>query len=215
MPKPALSDAVVQQQRNRALHSALDLFTRAGIEAVSVRAVAGAIGLSPMALYRYFPGGRADVLATIRGSGFDELADQLAAVSSKPSDPIQHILQLTHVLVRFATDKPDLYRLMFNLTQPEERDPYLASRRRRAWTHAVAPFEAALRTGLLRGNPAVFPHLFFAAIHGVIVFELSGQPDPRRRLGQLIGPMVETMFRGSGARPATLRKLRQAFPVHP
>jgi AcrR family transcriptional regulator len=215
MPKPALSDEVVQQQRSRALHSALDLFARSGIDAVSVRAVAGAIGLSPMALYRYFPGGRADVLATIRGSGFDELADQFEAIAAKPSDPITHILELTHVLVRFATGKPDLYRLMFNLTQPEERDPYLAGRRQRAWTHAVAPFEAALRAGHLRGDPAVFPHLFFAAVHGVIVFELSGQPDPRRRMGQLIGPMLETMFRGAGARPATIRKLRQAFPVHP
>jgi hypothetical protein len=126
-------------------------------------------------------------------------------------DVIDRILRLTLALIRFATSRPELYRLMFDVTQAEERDPYLATRRERAWQTASACFTAAIRAGLLRGDPKKLPHLFFAGVHGVIAFEFSTQPDPDRRLSQLIGPMVETLLRGSGGSLAVIRRARRTF----
>lgn len=211
MPRRALSEEVVQQQRGRALQAALELFIHQGVEAVSVRSVASALELSPMALYRYFPGGKGELLATLRGQAFEDLATQLEQAAAGVDEPIDRILSLTRAMVRFGTSQPGLYRLMFDVTQPEERDEYLAVRRERAWRPAVEAFDAAVRAGLLSGERELLPHLFFAAVHGIIVFELSMQPDPRRRLERLLGPMVETFFRGSGGGSATLRKVRQAL----
>jgi hypothetical protein len=116
--------------------------------------------------------------------------------------------------IRFGRRHPDLYQLMFFVTH-DERDPYLVACRKLAWREVTEPFAAAVAAGLLRGDRDTMPHLFFAAVHGAIALELSGQPDPRRRLDHLIVPMLETLLRGSGATPATIDKVRRAFPSRP
>lgn len=213
MPRPALSEEAVQQQRDRALQAALDLFTRQGVENVSVRAVASAVGLSPMALYRYFPGGKEELLATLRGSGFEALAAQLGQAVAGVVDPVDRLLRLVLAMVQYATQRPDLYRLMFDVTQSADGDEYLAQRRMRAWRQAADVFDEVLEAGLLQGERETLPHLFFAAIHGIIAFELSRQPDPRRRMSQLMGPMLEMLFRGSSASPEAIRKIHRLFPT--
>ncbi|MDY7229588.1 TetR/AcrR family transcriptional regulator [Hyalangium rubrum] len=211
MARPPLSPEAVQQQRERALRAAFVLFTRHGVESVSLRAVAQELEMSPMALYRYFPGGKGELLATLRGSGFEALAAELESAIVGVDDLLERLLRLTLALIHFATSQSALYRLMFDVTQEEEHDVYLATRRERAWRTASTCFAAAIRAGLLRGDPKTLPHVFFAAIHGVIAFEFSTQPDPDRRLSRLIGPMLETLFRGSGGSLATLRRVRRTF----
>jgi AcrR family transcriptional regulator len=215
MPRAALSDEAVREQRERMLTAALSLFARDGIESVSMRSVADAVGLSPMALYRYFPGGKSELVTTIRGRGFEQLAAQLSSARrAAADDPIAAILRIMEGGIRFGQRHPELYRLMFFVSQ-DERDPYLLSCRKLAWREATEPFAAAIAAGLLRGDRDTMPHLFFAAMHGAIALELSEQPDPRRRLDRLIVPMLETLLRGSGAAPATVDKVRRAFPSRP
>lgn len=213
MPRPALTEDEIHQQRARALEVALRTFGREGLEAVTMRAIASGLGLSPMALYRYFPGGRSEVLTTIRGSGFQQLGDRFEVALAEQREPIDQILALTAALIRFASEHPHLYQLMFNFTQPEEGEAYLATRRGRAWGLAAGPFQAAIRAGLFRADVELFPHIVFAAVHGAILFELSGQPHAPRRLRRLIGPLLETLFVGGRAGPVVIRKVRKAFAV--
>jgi AcrR family transcriptional regulator len=210
MPRPALSRTELDRQRQRALDAALALFAARGVESVSMRSVAAALDLSAMALYRYFPGGKAEILATIRGSGFEALAAEFER--ARANSPLDMIIDIVRAALGFARQRPQLYRLMFDITQPEERAAYLATRRRHAWRLVSAPFAAAIDAGLLDGDPETLPHVFFAALHGVILLDLSGQPDARRRIDRLVAPTHETLFRGSGASAATLRKIRGAFP---
>lgn len=196
----------VHDQRERALAAALSLFKTQGIEAVTLRAIATEMDVTAMALYRYFPDGKAEVLATLRGRGFEELAMRFDSAVLDVAKPIEQILALTVSLVRFALDSPGLYRLMFDVTQDEESDAYLASRRKRAWQRPREAFAEAIREGLLRGEPELLPHLVFAAIHGMISFQLSGQPQAERKLVVMLVPLMELMLRGAGASPAVQRK---------
>lgn len=209
MARPALSDAELAQQRQRSLDAALRLFVEQGTAAVSMRAIASEVDLSAMALYRYFPGGKNEVLATVRCRGFDDLAGRFERACAE-GDPIDHFLALTRALVGFATEHASLYRLMFDLTQPEEQEAYLAGHRARAWRVPEGVLHAAIDRGLLQADRGLFPHLVFAAVHGVLSFELSRQPNPARSVRRLLGPMLETLFRGAGAGPASLRKIRKA-----
>jgi AcrR family transcriptional regulator len=211
MPRPTLSDDEIRRQRDRALEVALRTVGRQGLEAVTMRSIANGVGLSPMALYRYFPGGRSEVLTTIRGSGFEQLSERFESALAEHRDPIDQILALTGALIAFARGHPQLYQLMFNLTQPEEGEAYLATRRGRAWKLAAGPFQAAIRAGAIRADADVFPHIVFAAVHGAILFELSEQPHAPRRLHRLIGPLLETLFVGGRADPAVIRKVRRVF----
>jgi AcrR family transcriptional regulator len=203
-----LSEASLQKQRDRALAAAVTLFEREGIEGVSLRGIANEVELSAMALYRYFPGGKSEVLATLRGRGFEQLAAVFDGALADVEGPIERIVALTIALVRFALRHPGLYRLMFEVTQPEEYEPYLAARRKLAWQQPGEAFRGAIRQGLLAGDPDQLPHLVFAAVHGLISFELSGQPQPQRRLNRSVAPLLTLLLRGANAGPAVLRKLR-------
>ena len=198
-----------EEQRERALTAASRLFEEQGLEGVSLRAIASEIDLTAMALYRYFPGGKGEVVATLRGKGFERLAWEFAGAVRGIDDPIEQFVALTVALVRFAVRGPGLYRLMFEVTQPEEHEAYLRSRRALAWELPQRAFVEAIGSGALRGDPEVLPHLVFAAVHGVIAFELSGQPHPNRRLSSTVAPLLELLFRGAGGTPATLRKLKK------
>jgi AcrR family transcriptional regulator len=215
MGRPALADDIVQRQTERIRRSALALFTRHSVEAVSMRAIAAEVGMSAMAIYRYFPGGKDEILASLRGRGFEALTAQLAAAHARAAAPIEQIVLATIALVQFSRERPALYRLMFDMTQVEEGERYLTSRREAAWACAAEPFREAIRLGLLEGDPDVLPQLCFALIHGAISFELSRQPDPRRRMSRLIAPALENFLRGAGAAPALIQllaPLRSAFP---
>jgi AcrR family transcriptional regulator len=211
MPRPALSELDVELQRQRALDAALVLFDRNGVPGVSLRAIAAEVGLTAMALYRYFPGGKNEVLATLRGRGFDGLAERFERAGRADAETIERFIALCRVLVAFAIQNAALYRLMFDLTQPEEQEAYLAERRARAWKIPAAVLHAAIDQGLLEAKRELFPHLVFAAVHGVLCFELSAQPSPERRVQRLIGPMLATLFRGASASPALIRKIEEAF----
>jgi AcrR family transcriptional regulator len=211
MPRLALSALEVEQQRRRSLDAALHLFVQHGAPGVSMRAIASEVALTAMALYRYFPGGKNEVLATLRGRGFDGLAEQFEQASRLSADSLDRFLALVRALVTFARENSALYRLMFDLTQPEEQEAFLAARRARAWSIPEGTLHALIDAGLLQADRELFPHLVFAAVHGVLCFELSAQPNPARRSDRLLGPMLETLFRGSGAGPAVLRKLKKAL----
>jgi|GEM_PF-1617903 len=202
-----LSPEMVNEQRERALRAAVELFEREGISGVTLRAIAAEVDLTAMALYRYFPGGKDEVLATLRGSGFEDLAADFDAALVDVDDPIEQVLALTAALVRFALRRPALYRLMFDVTQPEEFEPYLAERRKRAWQRPNQAFSAAIAAGILQADAEQLPHLVFAALHGVILFELSGQPHAQRRVSRLVVPLLTLLLRGAGAKPAVLRKV--------
>src|SRR5919112_404118 len=57
----------------RILAAARGLFEREGAQAVSMRRIADAIGLTPMAIYRHFPN-REALLKRISDDSFDEIA---------------------------------------------------------------------------------------------------------------------------------------------
>ena len=210
MARAAHSEAYVAEQRDRILDAAFAIFRREGVDAVSLRAIAEGVGLSAMALYRYFPGGKAEVLAAVRARGFAELAAAFHSAAAATRRPVERILALGAVVVRLAMTQPDLYRLMFEVTQPElERlaGETIALQRRRAWGHAVEAFRVAVARGLLRGDPELLPHIFFAGIHGVVEFELSRQSDPHRNVARLMKPMLKTLLAGCGASAAALRRV--------
>ena len=210
MGRPAHSETHIIGRRQRIRAVAFALFAQHGVSGVSLRAIGDAIGLSAVALYRYFPGGTGEILAAVRADGFSELAAAFDAASAGISHPISRILRLAETIAGFALERPALYRLMFDVTQPEfEAVPgeMITEQRRIAWAHPVKAFEDAVGQGFVQGDPAVLPHLFFAAIHGLIEFELSRQSDPRRTLEHLMKPMLRLLLRGAAADPSVVRRV--------
>lgn len=82
-----------------------------GIEAVSLRRVAMAAGVSPMAPYRHFPD-KAALLGAVAEQGFEALRLRLEAADRTAQGRSALIAQGVAYVV-FAREQPALYRLMF------------------------------------------------------------------------------------------------------
>jgi len=92
------------------------LLDKEGADAVTMRRVASAVGITPMAVYRHYPN-RAGLLTALADAGFDELAARLAEVRSV-GDLEKRLTNILNIYLEHALRNPRLFELMF-LTRRE------------------------------------------------------------------------------------------------
>lgn len=98
--------------RNALLAAALERVEKDGPEAVSLRDLAETLGVSRAAPYRHFAS-RDDLLAEVAAQGFEALVRVYDAALDGPGDGRQRLYAASTAFFAFATDRPGLYRLMF------------------------------------------------------------------------------------------------------
>jgi len=84
---------------------------REGSDAVGIRRIAGAAGLSAMAFYRHYRD-RDALLNVIADAGFDELAGRLRS-KRLTGTPTGKLVRLMDVYLDFSLEHPRLFELMF------------------------------------------------------------------------------------------------------
>lgn len=95
----------------RIAEAAALLLHKDGAEGVTMRRVAAAVGLTPMALYRHFSD-RDALLNVLADAGFAEVSEKLAQL--RLTGPLERQLnRLLDVYLDFAFEKPRLFELMF------------------------------------------------------------------------------------------------------
>jgi AcrR family transcriptional regulator len=87
------------------------LLDKEGTEAVTMRRVAGAVGVTPMAVYRHYPN-RAGLLNALADRGFEELAARLAGKRFS-GDIEQRLTRMVEIYLDHALQKPRLFEIMF------------------------------------------------------------------------------------------------------
>ena len=91
--------------------AARNLLCKEGEEAVTMRRVAAAVGITAMAVYRHYPD-RMGLLNALSDEGFRELSDRLAAIRFPP-DIQKRLTKVIDVHLDFALQYPRLFELMF------------------------------------------------------------------------------------------------------
>lgn len=82
-----------------------------GHTAVTVRRVAGAVGITPMAVYRHYPGHQG-LLDALADAGFADFAARLTSITLS-GDFEQALTQILDANLDFAFENPRLFELMF------------------------------------------------------------------------------------------------------
>ncbi len=174
MPR-VLSEADVADFRDRLCEAAERLFAEHGPAAVTIRQLAGDLGVSPMTPYRYFKD-KDDILAAVRANGFTRFSEALEAAFDSVEGGRAKGAAVGDAYLKFAFEHPATYKLMFDLDQPDEdRYPHLtaaAQRARETQTHWV---KCLIAEGVFAGDPDEIGHLFWAATHGAVGLELAGK----------------------------------------
>ncbi|MDH4386189.1 MAG: TetR/AcrR family transcriptional regulator [Caulobacter sp.] len=203
MPR-ALSPAEVEAFRDRLCAAAERLFAEHGPQAVTMRQLAVALGVSPMTPYRYFRD-KDDILAAVRASGFERFAIALEAAYRAADGPLERSLAVGRAYVGFALKNPDAYRLMFDLSQPNEADyPDLVAASRRARDIMAGQATGLVEAGLIEGDPVLVSHMLWAALHGGLVLQLAGKLSPAIDPSALRRGAFEAIIRGLAGRGAVL-----------
>lgn len=83
-----------------------------GYAGFSLRQVAEETGYTPTTVYRYFRD-RDDLLAAILERWFGHFANALAVADATATDPTGRLLAQARAYLRFATENPAVYRMMF------------------------------------------------------------------------------------------------------
>jgi len=217
MPKN-LSAAEVNAFRARLCAVAQQRFGKRGVDGVSMRQLAEALGCSPMTPYRYFRN-KQEILAAVRAAAFDRFAAALEAATRRARGDLRAAGQATgEAYIRFALSEPEAYRLMFDLSQPHpERYPELVRATARARRLMSASLEDLVKAGIFAGDPQLLGHVFWATLHGLVVLHLAGklpaEPDFRTIQGEAMRLLVAGARSGAAVpRPRAVATAKRRAP---
>ncbi len=189
------------------------MLDRGGEDAVTLRAVGHAAGISHNAPYKHFES-RDALLAAVAAADFALLTTAFRAARQSTAAPAAKLMDALQVVVDFSVDHPARYRLLFN-------DPAIAAQKgelERSALAAFGEFTGIVEEGqVARALPDIpnttLAGLLFAAMHGLIALKASGRMHPEKGLTgvrsslELLVGLLSPRRKGSASedRPTTSR----------
>lgn len=169
MKKPAQQTTV-----ERISEVALGLIEHGGPEAVTMRVVAQAVGITPMAIYHHFPN-REALLQAVTDREFERLAAfQQARLKKLPprARPRTVMFELMHGYIDYAMARPLLFDYVFSRERPGARrfPEDFRARRSPTATPLADAIEAGMAAGWLRQDDAwEVTMVMVGSLHGWLV----------------------------------------------
>lgn len=161
--------------RDQLILAALHLMDAGGHEAVTLRAVAQAVGVSHNAPYRHFRDKQALLIAVAEYS-FGQLADEFASVGQQGEKAIDVLLAISTLFIAFARSHPARYQLLFQDLEIGRAEGPLEMAALSSFAAVRQYVETAQTQGDLPDVPSEhLTAILFSATHGMINLELSGR----------------------------------------
>jgi AcrR family transcriptional regulator len=174
LSRPARQKKRPANVRGAILKAARRLYFAHGIEGVTARKIAQAVGCSPTAIYLYYRN-IGDLLEHLRIEGHGLLADYLREVdTSLPA--IERVRAMGRAYYRFGLEHRHYYALMFGLRPAETPRREAVQREMHTLMLLRDVVRAGLETGSIRSerDAMVLTNALWAQIHGVTALAVSG-----------------------------------------
>jgi len=190
MARNALSAAEVDTMRSRLCEASLAIFSEGGLQAVTFRALADALGVSHTLPYRYFEN-KEDLLANVRVLCFERFEHFVRQREAGAEGALARVFAVLDAYRDFVLRYPVEYSLIFATAQPPpQRYPELLAARRRLFEHSVELVQRCIDDEVLAGDAREITHAVWAALHGLLTLHVANQLVHGRTLDQLIRPMI-------------------------
>lgn len=182
------------------------LLEKGSVEAVSIRALAKAVDVSPPSIYLHFPD-KESVFFEACARGFTRFEASLRQAAQSGGDAIDRLRRMGRAYVEFGLAHPAEYRVLFGgaVAPPDEAgsdDPGV-----RAFTLVVEAIIEGVAAGTVRSDrdPLALALAVWAAVHGAVLVLMQGetlapviQVEPADVVEAVIGVVV------SGLAPPTV-----------
>jgi AcrR family transcriptional regulator len=169
-----------------------------GADAVSMRGIAAACGISAMTPYWHFDS-RELLIEEVCAAAFDQVAAQWRS-RERLADPIADLLAVADLFIDFALARPRIYDSMFIAPRPGARQfpDDMAAGRSPTLNLVVEALAEGMRGGVLRDDDPVQVALTLVAqLHGLIALHHGGRigvPDDGFR--ELCHASLRRIFHG-------------------
>ncbi|RMG33972.1 MAG: TetR/AcrR family transcriptional regulator [Gammaproteobacteria bacterium] len=167
----------------RLLETAITLFSERGYNGVSMRDLAGAMGMSAAAIYNHYPNKRALYEAAVEAA-FDGKAQRLLAALAEEKGPRERLRDFVHAVVSEMSRTPEFTRFINRelLDGDSERLAYLGEN---VFARVQGPFMALLDTLRPGCDAFLISEMLFGMLkqhHDMVSLHehLRGIGDPQR-----------------------------------
>ena len=179
--RPRLRKGEGRQLRAEILEATERLLLETGSEeAVSIRAVADAVGVTPPSIYRHFADKTA-LIFDVSALHFTALENRLREATEGVDDPVDRLVALGRAYIEFGVANPEPYRIMFMTRHDHVPQEYVGDElaKSAAFNMLLECVEAALAAGRLRtdlGDAYELSLGLWARVHGLVSLSVS-MPD--------------------------------------
>jgi AcrR family transcriptional regulator len=193
--------------REEILAAAERLLLETGDEsAVSIRAVADAVGVTAPSIYLHFAD-KSELVFAVCESHFARFEEAARTAVEGVDDPLERIYVRGRAYVRFGLDNPEHYRIMFMLRPASTPDRFVDERvvmASAAFDGLVEDVRTCMERGEITGDdPFVVACGMWATVHGVASLLIAKPDFPWPPLDQLLDHTLVACGRGLGPAPAS------------
>ncbi|MGH2735030.1 MAG: TetR/AcrR family transcriptional regulator [Actinomycetota bacterium] len=209
MTEPAASTSAPRRARARRgegeklkteiLEAAERLLSETGDEAaVSIRAIADAVGVSPPAIYLHFAD-KDELLFELCEQRFGEFRERVHGALASHSDPIAALRAGGLAYIQFALENPEHYSILFMSKTPMPGDrPIEELSGYRAFMDLVEVVQRAVEQGRFRPvDPFVAAIGLWTGLHGLVSLQIAAKSDfPWPDQESLVDYILDWQLRG-------------------
>ncbi|TBR40258.1 MULTISPECIES: TetR/AcrR family transcriptional regulator [Dyella] len=199
MPR-ALSELETEAFRERMCEAAARIYVEEGPAAVTMRRLAGELGVGTMTPYRYFDN-KEDIITAVRTRGLNRCSEALERALDSPGDGRTRSRAVRDAYIQFARHNVATYRLMFEFPQTRRDDPAYRVAFERMWATIAAHVEVMIAEGVLEADAPILGHQIWAALHGAVMLEIAGMLPEGYDAASLHTRTAGTLF--DAAKPRT------------
>jgi AcrR family transcriptional regulator len=188
-----------ERLREEIIEAAERLLLETGSEdAVSIRAVAEAVGVTPPSIYLHFAD-KNELIFEVCEKHFDQFDRYLEAAAGESDDPLESLRLRGRAYVQFGLDHPEHYRILFMGKPGESPVDFEETRMRRiaSFDHLVQGVQRCIDAGAIPvGDPVTLAVGMWVAVHGITSLLISKPGFPWPDVERLIDHILAVQIKG-------------------
>ena len=168
------------------------------VEAVSIRAVADAVGVTPPSIYMHFQD-KNDLIFAVCEKHFQEFDEVIEAAGARSDDPVESLILRGEAYVRYGLDHPEQYRILF-MTKPAMTPSWFQAEgmleRIKSFEHLVQAVDRCIQAGEFEGDAMEKSFLVWAYAHGLTSLLITKPDFPWGDVDRLIDRALHVAIAG-------------------
>jgi len=162
--------------KNALIQAGVEILTKEGIGALSLRSVARKAGVSHSAPYAHFQDKQA-LLAAISTEGFNRLQKCLKSAAASTDQPQKQIVACARAYADFAMYECDIFNIMFSgVLEQEQAYPEFVEISKSTAAFLAKIVRACQEAGIFpAGNTDLLSVVIWGQLHGIVTLALEKQ----------------------------------------